>query len=360
MKQDHRPAERFPLRGGVLYALGAAALFGASTPFAKLLVGDLSPVLLAGLLYLGSGTGLSIIYLARRRRVQDAAPLSRADWPWLAGAILFGGIVAPILLLTGLAATPGATASLLLNLEGVFTALLAWFAFRENFDRRIAVGMALIVTGGVVLAWPEGGSGLGLPLASLAVAGACLCWGIDNNLTQKVSAADPLLVAAVKGIVAGGVNLLIARLAGATLPPLRLALGAAVVGLLGYGFSLSLFVLGLRHLGTARTGAYFSLAPFIGAAVAVPLLGEPPTIPLFVAACLMGSGGLLHLTEVHRHEHRHSLLEHAHSHVHDEHHRHTHEATIEAGESHEHRHVHQPIVHSHGHYPDIHHRHDHS
>lgn len=360
MNPDRRPIESVPLRGGVFCALGAAALFGASTPFAKCLVGDLSPVLLAGLLYLGSGMGLSILFLARRRRTAATVSLSRADLPWLGGAILFGGIVAPILLMTGLAATPGATASLLLNLESVFTALLAWFAFRENFDRRIAVGMALIVAGGVMLSWPDGGSDLRLPLGSLAVAGACLCWGIDNNLTQKVSAADPLLIAAVKGMVAGGVNTLLALAAGAAPPPLRSALGAAVVGLFGYGFSLSLFVLGLRHLGTARTGAYFSLAPFIGAAVALPLLGEPPTMPLFVAACLMGSGVLLHLTEVHRHEHRHSLLEHAHSHVHDEHHRHEHDRPIAPGEPHDHRHVHQPILHSHGHYPDIHHRHDHS
>ncbi len=344
---------------GVAYALLAAVLFGASTPFAKLLIGTVPPVLLAGLLYLGSGCGLTVVYLARRGRGGEA-PLARADLPWLGGAVLFGGVLGPALLMAGLAATPAATAALLLNLEGVFTALIAWFAFRENFDRRIALGILLIVAGGVLLSWgggPAGGSGA-LP-GALAVAGACLCWGSDNNLTQKVSAGDPVQVAAIKGGVAGSVNLGAALAFGAHLPGPGSVAGSLLDGFLGYGLSLVLFVRALRHLGTARTGAYFSLAPFAGAALALLLLREPVG-PLFVlAAALMGAGVWLHLTERHEHEHTHERLEHSHRHVHDEHHQHAHPAGTDSSEPHTHRHVHEPRTHSHPHYPDIHHRHGH-
>ncbi len=248
-------------RPGVAFALGAAVLFGASTPFAKLLLGEVHPILLAGLLYLGSGCGLTLWGWLRSRSkaavASQEARLKRADLPWLAGAVFFGGVVGPALLMLGLAVTPASTASLLLNLEGVLTALMAWFVFRENFDRRIALGMAAITAGGVLLSW-AGRPEAGVPWGPLAIAGACLAWAIDNNLTRKVSAA-------AKGLVAGPVNFALALAVGAGLPgPLTVA-AAAVVGLLGYGVSLTLFVLALRHLGTARTGAYFSLAPFVGA-----------------------------------------------------------------------------------------------
>jgi drug/metabolite transporter (DMT)-like permease len=342
----------------------AAVLFGASTPFAKLLLGGLRPVLLAGLLYLGSGAGLSILRLLRGRNDMKEALLTHVDVPWLAGAVFFGGVLGPVLLMLGLKATPAATASLLLNLEGVFTALLAWFAFHENFDRRIALGMALIVAGGVLLSWQGSDGhhplrGYPLPLGSLAVAGACLCWGIDNNLTQKVSAGDPLQVAAIKGAVAGSVNLAVALALGARLPSLATTGNALVVGFLGYGVSLALFVLALRHIGTARAGAYFSLAPFVGAGISLLLLREPVG-PLFaLAAVLMGVGVWLHLTERHEHEHHHERLEHEHRHVHDEHHQHEHPPGIDPREPHTHWHVHEPLTHAHPHYPDIHHRHRH-
>jgi drug/metabolite transporter (DMT)-like permease len=332
-------------------------LFGASTPFAKRLLGDLPPVLLAGLLYLGSGLGLNVLRLARRSGSAEA-PLTRTDYPWLAGAILFGGVLGPVLLMIGLNTTPASTASLLLNLEGVFTALLAWFVFRENFDRRIAVGMVLILAGGVVLSW-QGGGGLALPVGSLAVAGACLCWGIDNNLTQKVSAGDPLQVAAIKGACAGAVNLGIALALGARVPFSLVLLGALFVGFLGYGLSLVMFVLALRHIGSARTGAYFSLAPFVGAAVSLLVLREAIG-PLFIAAAaLMGWGVWLHLTEKHEHEHTHERMAHSHRHYHDAHHQHAHDAGVDPREPHTHPHVHEPMTHSHPHYPDIHHRHRH-
>ncbi|HZS09039.1 MAG TPA: DMT family transporter [Blastocatellia bacterium] len=346
---------------GVSYAIAAAALFGASTPFAKLLLGRVEPVPLASLLYLGSGVGLSC-WLALRQRfngtVASEANLVWSDWTSLAGAIFFGGVIGPVALLFGLAHTPASTASLLLNLEGVFTAALAWFVFRENFDRRIALGMAAITAGGVLLSWAERPQ-FGVPWGALAVAGACLAWGIDNNLTRKVSGGDPLLVAAAKGLVAGGVNLLLAQAIGAAWPRTPVILAAALVGLLGYGVSLTLFVLALRHIGTARTGAYFSLAPFVGGALSLPLLRERLTIYFPAAAALMGLGVWLHLTERHAHDHRHEAMTHDHRHVHDEHHRHEHDRFVPAGEPHSHPHRHETLVHSHLHYPDIHHRHQH-
>ncbi|RYX81447.1 DMT family transporter [bacterium] len=346
------------LSGGVLYALGAAALFGLSTPLSKLLLGQLSPLLLAGLLYFGSGIGLSLLRAVRSRDKREAA-IPRSQWPWLAGAVLFGGALGPVLLLFGLRATSAASASLLLNLEGVFTALLAWFVFKENFDRRIALGMLAIVAGGVLLSW-QGEGGLAIAPGALLVAGACLCWGIDNNLTQKVSSSDPFQIAAIKGLVAGTVNLTLAFALGATLPALPVLGGALVVGFFGYGLSLALFVLALRHLGTARTGAYFSLAPFVGAAAALLVLREPIG-PLFLgAAALMGVGVWLHLTEKHEHMHTHEYMEHTHMHVHDEHHQHKHVPGIDLHEPHSHSHVHEPLTHSHPHFPDIHHRHGHS
>lgn len=341
---------------GIGFAILAAALFGISTPFAKLLLGSASPVLLAGLLYLGSGLGLSILYFLNR--AGDEAGLTGKDTPWLAGAVAFGGLLGPVLLMLGLKAASASTASLLLNLEGVFTALLAWFLFKENFDRRIAIGMALIVAGGVVLSW-QGAKGFALPLGSLAIAGACLCWGIDNNLTQKVSASNPYQVAAIKGAVAGSVNLTIALLMGAKLPPLLTISGALLVGFVGYGLSLALFVLALRHIGTARTGAYFSLAPFLGAIVSLVLLHESIGAFFLVAAGLMGVGVWLHLTERHEHQHTHERMEHSHQHIHDEHHQHKHEPGVDPTEPHAHTHIHEPLTHSHPHYPDIHHRHGH-
>ncbi len=344
---------------GVLYALAAAALFGASTPFAKLLVGRTDPVLLAGLLYLASGCGLAVWWLGSRCRGKSAeAPLRRADLPWLAGAVAAGGVVGPLLLMLGLTVTSASTASLLLNLEGVLTAVLAWVVFRENFDRRIALGMAAITAGGVVLSW-EGGVTAGGVWGPLAVTGACLAWAIDNNLTRQVSAGDPVQIAAIKGVVAGGVNVGIALARGASLPDGWTVAASAAVGLAGYGVSLTLFVLALRGLGTARTGAYFSVAPFVGALVSIPLLGDLPTLLFVAAAALMGVGVWLHLTEKHDHEHDHEELFHEHAHVHDEHHQHEHGPNDPPGEPHTHPHRHPPMRHTHPHYPDIHHRHSH-
>jgi len=350
-------------RRGIGMALAAAVLFGASAPLAKLLLDQTSPQLLAGLLYLGSGIGLGLVWL-RKRQSSEAAretPLTRRDIPWLAGAIVFGGMLGPVLLMIGLTRTPASAASLLLNLEGVFTALLAWFVFRENFDRRIALGMLAIVAGGVALSW-EGRLNWGGVAGPLAVAGACLCWGIDNNLTQKVSAGDPVQITTLKGIAAGSANTIIAFLLGASLPDRPRVVAAMLLGFLSYGVSLVFFVLALRHLGTARTGAYFSTAPFVGAVLSLAIFKERPTTALIVAATMMGIGVWLHFTERHEHEHRHKPLEHDHAHTHDEHHQHVHapgDPAVTDPTPHTHWHRHKPMVHSHPHYPDIHHRHPH-
>ncbi len=342
-------------------AIVSAALFGASTPLAKLLLGaGLDPQLLAGLLYLGSGIGLGALRVIRLARgdAPAEAPLARRDWPWLALVVLVGGILGPVLLMIGLARTPAASAALLLNVEGLATMGIAWVVFRENVDRRLLLGAAAILAGAVVLSWQGGPLGFGP--GALAIVAACLCWAIDNNLTRKLSSADPVEIAMAKGLVAGAVNLAIALSLGASLPALPQIGAAGVVGFLGYGVSLVLFVLALRHLGSARTGAYFATAPFIGAALAVVLLGDPLTLQLAAAAILMGFGVYLHLTERHVHDHVHETMEHAHRHVHDEHHQHEHGPDVPPGEPHAHGHSHTRLRHAHPHYPDLHHRHDHA
>lgn len=339
---------------GVRAALASALLFGAGTPLAKLLLGDVSPWLLAGLLYLGSGVGLGVYRLvtrASRVRLDADARLP------LAGAVAFGGVLGPVLLMVGLVGLPASAASLLLNAEGVFTAVLAWVVFRENVDRRVALGMLAIVAGAMVLSVPSGIE-LGSPWPSLAVLGACLCWGIDNNLTRAVSHADATWLAAVKGLVAGPVNLVIALVLGARWPGAPAVGAAMLVGLLAYGVSLTLFVVGLRQLGTARAGAYFSVAPFFGGLLAI-VLGEPVTWGLVVVASLMALGVWLHLTERHEHPHEHYAVSHEHAHVHDEHHAHDHDHPVAPGVRHSHAHDHEALAHVHEHYPDSHHRHDH-
>ena len=346
----------------IAYALLAAALFGASTPFAKMLGARVAPVALAGMLYLGSGIGLLLCFMLRaalRRDPEDRpAPLARRDWPALAGAIAAGGVAGPVLLMAGLRMTAASSASLLLNMEGVLTALLAWFVFKENFDRRIAAGMGLIVAAGALLSWEQMPQ-FGVPWGPLAILGACLCWAVDNNLTRQVSASDPLRIAALKGLVAGAVNLGLALVLGLALPPLPVALAAGAIGFCGYGLSLVLFVVALRHLGTARTGAYFSAAPFVGAALALALLGEAPGPLFWIAGALMAGGLYLHLTESHDHEHEHTPLSHTHAHDHDAHHQHAHEAGWDGREPHTHAHEHEALRHAHPHFPDIHHRHPH-
>ena len=344
-------------------ALAAALLFGASTPFAKLLGADLPPLLLAGLLYLGSGLGLAVL-LAIRRAIgprEDAGGASlrvpRKDVPWLAGAIVTGGMLGPALLMAGLATTDAAPAALLLNVEGVLTAVIAWLVFKENADRRVVLGMAAIVAGGVFLSWQPGEARLSP--GALLIVGACLCWAVDNNLTRKVSANDALLIACLKGLVAGAVNTSLGLLAGAGLPALGPLVATLLVGLAGYGLSLALFVVALRSLGTARTGAYFSVAPLFGVLIAFALWPQVPAWTFWVAAALMGLGVWLHLRERHEHAHTHVPTLHEHPQSHDEHHRHEHDFPWQGLQPHSHPHRHAGQTHEHAHYPDIHHRHTH-
>lgn len=346
-----------------LAALLAAVLFGLSTPFAKRLLGEVDPVLLAGVLYLGSGLGLHAWRLVARAVLPEAEEtrpgFTREEWPWLIGAIAVGGVLAPILLLYGLRATPAATASLLLNLEGVFTALLAAALFGEHLGRRIALGLAFIVGGGVLLSYTPGAAFSASP-GALAVAGACLAWALDNNLTRRIATADAVRLAAIKGLAAGAVNTTLAFAIGATLPGMPSLLGGLAVGALGYGASLALFVLALRGLGAARTSGYFSTAPFVGAVVAVVWLDEPVGARFLLAAGLMALGVWLHLSERHEHVHRHEALEHDHPHRHDDgHHDHAHDFPWDGRTPHAHPHRHEPMTHSHPHYPDAHHRHRH-
>lgn len=347
---------------GIVYALLAAVTFGASTPFSKALVGQVAPVTLAGLLYLGSGLGLLAWFTLRaissRHEHESSSRLPASDVPWLAGATLFGGIAGPMLLMVGLAVTPASSASLLLNMEGVLTSLLAWFVFKENVDHRIFFGMALIVVGGLLLSWEQRPE-LGVPWGAVAIVGACLCWAIDNNLTRRVSASDAVQIAGIKGLVAGAVNLAIAAALGFSLPGMTNALAAGFIGFCGYGLSLVLFVLALRHLGAARTGAYFSVAPFVGAAISLVMLEEVPGNAFWLAGALMGAGIWLHLTERHEHEHTYEPMSHAHEHAHDEHHQHKHDFPWDGREPHVHPHRHEPLTHTHPHFPDIHHQHKH-
>jgi drug/metabolite transporter (DMT)-like permease len=345
----------------VTLALLSATLFGFSTPAAKLLLGAIDPIVLAGLLYCGAGVGIAVLRRVRKPLTASEkaeTPLGRADMPWLAGAIAIGGIAGPVLLMVGLSRTDAATASLLLTLEGVATALLAWFAFGENFDRRIALGMACLVAGAILLSW-TGAPSLSGVVGPLAILGACVAWGLDNNLTRKVSLADPLQIVELKGLIAGPVNLSLGLWYGGGLPPLPQVLMAGVVGFLGYGVSLALFVLALRGLGTARTGAYFSTAPFLGTLAAILFLNEAVTTQLAVAGLLMALGVWLHLTENHDHAHTHVLTDHAHPHVHDKHHQHVHLPGDPPGEPHAHPHQHKPMHHAHPHVPDMHHTHRH-
>jgi drug/metabolite transporter (DMT)-like permease len=361
------------MRNGVFYGLFSALLFGSSTPFAKILLEEVAPILLAGLFYVGSGLGLFLLILTKRffsktpfKREKTVA--LRFDWggqkipardiPWLIGSTMFGGIAAPMLLMFGISLIPASSASLLLNSEAVLTSLLAWFVFKENFDWRIMLGMGFIIASNALLSFQEF-QFEGIPWGSIFIILSCLCWAIDNNLTRKVSANDALKISTIKCSVSGLVLLGAALMMGSEMPNFFTISQSLLVGFLGYGLSLVLFVMALRNLGTARAGAYFSAAPFCGAALSLLMLQENPSVIFWVAAILMGIGIWIHLTENHTHEHSHEEMEHEHLHYHDEHHQHEHDFPWDGTEPHNHQHFHQKLTHSHHHYPDIHHRHEH-
>lgn len=349
----HRHSHLFP---GVPLALASAALFGATPPLSKLLLDEVNPFMLAGLLYLGAGIGLAIYRLLRGGAADDDEARTRQQRPTLARTRHRHGRRA------GAGPSNGRAHSQYClkqrpasDLEGLATMAIAWLVYRENVDRRLLLGALAILTGAVLLSWQ--GQGLSVNLGALAIAGACVAWGLDNNFTRNISAADPVTIAILKGLVAGSVNVAIAFAGGASVPPIAVIVSAATVGLFGIGVSLVMFIFALRHLGTARTGAYYSLAPFIGALLAIVVLGEPVTVTLGLAGLLMGLGLWLHLSERHSHEHLHDALDHEHSHVHDDHHQHVHDGPVT--EPHSHWHSHRPMQHAHVHYPDLHHQHRH-
>jgi len=343
-------------------ALLAAVLFGASAPLSKMLLGEIDPIPLAAFLYLGSGIGSWLLFAFQRlnhRGRMVEAQLSRNDLPWLVGALVAGGVGAPILLLLGLNRTPASTASLLLNFESVATALVAVIAFKEAVDRRILWAVGLITIASILLSWT--GGAWGLSLGALGILGACFLWGFDNNFTRHISAKNPLVIVGVKGIGAGSFSLLLALGLGKGMPSAGMAALGLVVGAVSYGLSIQLFILALRDLGAARTGILFGIAPFVGAILSLLLLREKPQAMFWISLPFMLLGAWLMLTESHQHEHTHDPLEHAHAHSHsDDHHTHEHPAgEPQTNGSHAHVHHHPGLAHAHPHTPDLHHRHAH-
>ncbi len=353
-RATEQPSATGAVPRGALTGLAAAALFGVSTPIAKLLVPGTGPLVLAGLLYLGAGAGL--LAGAPLRRRTSEAPLRRSDLPTLAAVILAGGVVGPALLVTGLGRLPGGTTALLLNLEAPFTVALAVLLLRERLSRRELAGAVAIVAGAAALASGPGEGQVDL-VGVACVIGACAAWALDNALSQRLSIRDPVAVARVKGLVAGAFNLTLGLLVAERLPPPARSVAALATGALGYGVSLVLHLLAVRSVGAARQAAYFATAPFIGAVAAVPLLGERFGAAHLLAGALMAAGLAALLRARHGHLHAHAALEHEHAHVHDEHHAHTHDGPTDEPHSHPHRHA--ALVHDHPHLPDVHHRHPH-
>jgi drug/metabolite transporter (DMT)-like permease len=342
---------------GAALGLAAAALFGVSAPLAKVLLGEVSPVLLAGLLYLGAAMGLGLHRVLSGPSKE--ASLGPGDVPKLAAVVLSGGILGPVLMLLGLARVTALTGSLLLNLEAPFTVLLAVVLFREHLGRYAATAIALIVSGAVVLKLEPGS--LGADTAGVVLlAGACACWALDNNLTQRLSLKDPFAIVRVKTLVAGLANTALGLVVTAgALPSWGFVLGALVLGSLSYGVSVVLDAFALRLIGAAREAAYFATAPFVGALASVLVLGDPLRWHDGLAMCVMALGVVFLLRERHSHLHAHEELFHEHLHEHDDHHQHEHQPGDPPGEPHSHPHRHAPLVHDHPHVPDAHHRHRH-
>lgn len=341
-------------------ALLAALLFGASAPLAKLLLGEIDPIPLASFLYLGSGIGLLLYRLIQRVQkgyLEVEAKINRNEIKWLIGAVIAGGVIAPIILMFSLRNTPASTASLLLNFEGVATTLIAVIVFKESIGKRIWSAVALITSASVLLTWNFNGE-WGLSIGALGVLLACTLWGIDNNFTRNISAKDPLITVTIKGIGAGCFSMIFAILTQSNFPGLKIILGAMLLGFFSYGLSIVLFIFAMRNLGASRTSAFFGTAPFVGTLLSFVLFRELPNTLFYFALPIMIVGAILILGEDHEHRHLHKRLEHDHRHKHDdEHHTHSHQ-DIEDLE-HSHAHTHENIEHSHSHTPDIHHRHAH-
>ena len=353
MQKSHLPS--------ILRALAAALLFGASAPLAKLLLGEVEPIPLAAFLYLGSGLGLLVVKLFQRRQQtgeQAEAQLVRADLGWLAGALLAGGVAAPIVLLFSLKSTPAATASLLLNFEGVATTLIAFFIFKESISRRAWWAIALITTASILLSLNFNAE-WGISLGAVGIIDACILWGLDNNFTRNISAKDPLVIVTLKGLGAGSFSLVLALILGANFPSWQVVLGALALGSLSYGVSIVLFIHALRGLGAARTSALFSTAPIAGILLSILIFRELPGWLFLAALPLMVLGAWFLVNDEHQHAHVHQEVVHDHAHTHDDgHHLHGHTGSIPG--KHSHVHTHEEVAHTHHHMPDLHHRHVHT
>ena len=354
------PAASRPAMRGASYALGAAALFGAATPGAKILLADTSPVILSALLYLGAAVGLMVLRLAGARRdpLRREAPLRGEDFTILTIITILGGVAGPLLMLYGLTRVSALAGSLLLNLEAPFTMMLAVTAFNEYLGGRALLGAATIILGAVVIGWAPGNFHADAA-GAVCIAGACLCWAVDNNLSQRLTIRDPTAIAHVKALGAGVTTTIIALVMGARLPGPSTSVAALILGALSYGLSLYLAMHALRILGAAREAAFFATAPFIGALISIVIFGRPLGVNEWLAAALMAAGAAMLLGERHSHTHAHEQLAHEHLHVHDAHHRHAHPPEISDAEPHTHPHNHVRLVHSHPHASDSHHRHSH-
>ncbi len=344
----------------LLYILISASLFGLSAPLAKILVEDIEPIVLAGLLYLGAFLGLSLLTLARNITgwsEEKTRSLERSDIPWLAGAIVTGGVLGPITLMMGLKLISGFVTSLLLNLEGLATGLIAVLFFKEDPGKRIWLALVAMTIAGILLNWnPQQGSFN--VIGPLLIVFAMICWGIDNNLTRNISQKNPIHIAAIKGIVAGSASISIAIVLGNNIDMSISIIFALIVGAFSYGVSLVLFIKALEGLGSFRTGMFFSIGPFIGAVASLLLFNDQIELVMIPAVILMVAGVYFVITEKHSHEHDHAELHHSHYHTHnDSHHNHEHDEDIKGG--HIHDHSHEDLYHSHLHWPDSHHRHDH-
>ena len=346
------------MKSGVL----AAILFGISAPLSKMLLDGIDPIVLAGLLYLGAGGSLVLLILAQRATGagEREARLEKRDIPWLAGAVASGGIAGPILLLLGLQRTPAATTSLLLNFEVVATGLVALVFFRESVGRRTWSAIAAVACAGVLLTL-EPQAGWGISVGALLTLGACLAWGIDNNLTAQISLKDPKRIVAIKGLAAGSFSFVLGVLLGRPFPSLSRALLALALGTVSYGASIALFVQSLRRVGAARTGALFGMSPFVGVALSLIVFRDLPQWTFFAALPLMAVAALLLARERHEHQHVHAGVTHTHGHRHDDpHHEHKHSEGQSAQDGHVHEHTHQGLTYTHPDKPDPHHRHKHA
>ena len=345
---------------GPLLATLSAVLFGISPVLCKMVIGEMSPVLLAGLLYLGSGIGLSFVLVRQRINIiREIQSISRIHRLKLLGAVLAGGIIAPLCLVYGIKYGRASEVSLLLNLETVATTIIARLIFKEHVSSNVWAGKVLIVLAAsvIILKSPEG---MAFSASGSLVVLACIFWGIDNNLTRDVDELPATALAAIKGYSAGLFNIILAAVLGFGAVDVHQIGGALLIGALSYGASLVLFIGALRKIGSARSSTYFAIGPFIGVLSALVLLREHPPAFFWFAAALMLAGVVCLYRERHEHPHIHEAIAHRHQHAHDqdEHHRHPHDEE-DNSEPHDHYHVHERVAHRHVHWPDTHHRHVH-